>query len=41
MLAMKSLIPLKAVSSIQAQREHLRIYEQIGISERWKVRMWS
>ena len=41
MLAMKDLILLKAISSIQAQRLHLRIYEQIEILERWKVEMWS
>ena len=37
MYVMKFLTVLKALSSIQAYRGDLRVYEQIGVSERGKV----
>lgn len=40
-LSMKVLAMLEALPSIQAQREHLRIYVQIEVLERGKVGTWS
>lgn len=42
--AMKHHTPLQAASSLQAQNRHLRVYEQIGLSERgksWALLIWS
>ena len=38
---MKYLRVLKALSSQQAQRNYLSLYEQIGLSERGKLGMWK
>lgn len=36
MFVMKHHTPLQAVSSIQAHSKHLKVYAQIGLSERGK-----
>lgn len=41
MVDMKVLISLQAVSSVQAQRENLKVYAQIEMMERGKVGTWS
>lgn len=43
-LTMKHHTPLQAASSLQAQNRHLRVYAQIGLSERcksWALLIWS
>ena len=38
---MKHRTMLKALSSIQAHRKHLRIYEKIGKLEQGKLEIWK
>ncbi len=41
MVTMKDLTLLQAMATAQAQRENLRVYAKIEISERGKVGTWS